>query len=89
LPPEVSVPSAIAASEQTVRSRGYSVVSSTATDDLGRLICRPPRSDSFPRVNIQSQRTGPGTALTIEVEPLGDQELSRSLLDAIMQRLGL
>ncbi len=89
LPPEASVPATIAAADQTARARGYTVVSSYSTDERGNLVCRPPRSDSFPRVTIWANRVSAGTETTLELQPFGDQELCRSLLDGILQRLGL
>lgn len=89
LPHEATVPAVIAAADQTARARGYTVVSSAGTDERGRLVSRPPRSDSFPRVVIAAARTGTGTRVTLEMQPMGDQDLCRSMLDGILQRLGL
>ncbi|MFO0831158.1 MAG: hypothetical protein U0637_04845 [Phycisphaerales bacterium] len=89
LPAEATVPAVIAAADQTARARGYTVVTNTATAEQGNLICRPPRSDSFPRVVIWANRSASGTDTTLAMEPFGDQDLCRSMLDGILQRLGL
>jgi hypothetical protein len=89
LPMEATVPAVIAAADQSARARGYTVVTSTATDDRGRLVCRPPRSDSFPRVVVVAFRMSTGTKVTIEMQPMGDQDLCRSMLDAMLQQLGM
>ena len=78
LPHEARVPAVIAAADEAARARGYTVVSSTATEEHGRLVCRPPRSDSFPRVVVDARRISTGTKTTLEMQPMGDQDVCRS-----------
>lgn len=88
LPAEVRVPAVIAAADEECRSRGYSVASSSATEDAGRLVARPPRTSDYPEAIVEASTLGQGTRVEITVRPLGDQEWSRSLLDGILRRLG-
>lgn len=89
LPGSARVPAVIAAAEETVRARGYSVESSAATEDAGRLVVRPPRTSDFPKMTIEASAVGHGTRVTFTVSPFGDEEMSRSVLDGVLQRLGL
>ena len=49
----------------------------------------PPQYNNYPRVVVEGRRMASGTEVTLMVEPFGDQELSRSVLDGVLQRLGL
>lgn len=89
LPAEARVPAVIAAAEETVRARGYSVEKSTATEEIGTLIARPPRTGDFPELNLEARAVSGGTQINITVRPLGDQEMSRSILDGVLQRMGM
>jgi NAD/NADP transhydrogenase beta subunit len=89
LPPEVAVPAAVAAMEQTFRSRGYSIEKSTATGELGVVIARPPRTTTIPEVEAIITSVVGGTRIAITNKPWGDEALGRSLLDGVLQRLGL
>ena len=89
LPDEARVPAVIAAAEQTVRARGYSVSRSGATEEQGVLVCRPPRTTDYPTIEVRATRVAVGTRVAVRCEPFGDEHLSRSLLDGILSRLGL
>lgn len=89
LPESARVPAIITAAEQTVRARGYSVESSAATEETGKLVVRPPRTGDYPKIVIESRVEHHATIVTLTVWPLGDEELARSVLDGTLQRLGL
>jgi hypothetical protein len=89
LPTETRVPAVIAAAEQTLRGRGYTVVRSNATEETGEIVAYAPRYNNFPRIVITSNRGVSSTVVDLRVEPFGDQELCRSVLDGMLQRLGL
>jgi hypothetical protein len=89
LPTESRVPAVMAAAEQTLRNRGYTIVSSTATEEKGEIIAHPPSSDHFPRLVIESSRGVSSTIVDVCAEPFGDQDLCRSVLDGMLQKLGL
>lgn len=89
LPEQVRVPSAIAAAESTFAARGYTVTDKRATEEAGHIRGIPPRTRDFPKVSIDAARVAAGTRVEIYASPFGDEELSRSLLDGILQRLGL
>ncbi|HYE62194.1 MAG TPA: hypothetical protein VD997_09370 [Phycisphaerales bacterium] len=88
LAPTARVPAVIAAADQTLRARGYAVQRSTATEEAGELIANAPRYNNYPRVRVRATRADAATLLEVKVEPFGDQELSRSVLDGILQKLG-
>ncbi len=89
LPGTARVPAVIAAADQTFRARGYAVQRSTATEDAGEIVANAPRHSSLPRVVVSASRGVETTGVEVMVEPFGDQELSRSVLDGVLQRLGL
>ncbi len=89
LPPDARVPAVMAAADQTLRSRGYTVVESSATEETGELIAHAPRYNNFPRIVIASSRGVGNTNVSLRVDPFGDQDLCRSVLDGMLQRLGL
>jgi hypothetical protein len=89
LPPEIAVPAAVAAMEQTFRSRGYTIAKSTATGEQGQLLARPPRTTTFPEVEVLVTSVVGGTRVAISNKPWGDEGLARSLMDSMLQRLGL
>jgi hypothetical protein len=89
LPGRARVPAVIAAADQTFRARGYAVQRSAATEDTGEIVANAPRHSSLPRVVVSASRGVETTGVRVMVEPFGDQELSRSVLDGVLQRLGL
>lgn len=89
LPDASRAPAVIAAAESTMRARGYSITKSIATEEGGTVAGLPPRSSDYPNVEIVATRTTTGTHVKISITPFGDEELSRSLLDGILTRLGL
>lgn len=89
LPESARVPAVIAAAEETVRVRWYSVSSNAATEEAGRLVVRPPRTNDLPMLVIESRAEAHATRVTLTVWPNGDEELARSVLDGALQRLGL
>jgi hypothetical protein len=89
LPDESRVPAVIAAADQTLRARGYTVVRSSATEEKGELVAHPPRTTNLPRIVIESERGVSSTIVDLRVDPFGDQDLCRSVLDGMLQRLGL
>lgn len=89
LPDATRVPAAIAAADSTLRARGYSVEKSTSTEEAGVVRALPPRSSDYPVVEVNATRTTSGTHVTIGVTPFGDENLSRSVLDGMLSRLGL
>lgn len=89
LPAGTRVPAVIAAADDTMRARGYSVQATGATEEAGTVEARPPRTTDWPKVDVRASVVADTTLVEISVSPWGDQELSRSLLDGILRRLGL
>lgn len=89
LPDQSRVPAVIAAADSVLRARGYSITKSASTEDAGVVRSLPPRSSDYPVVEVGAKRTTSGTRVTISVTPFGDEDLSRSVLDSILTRLGL
>jgi hypothetical protein len=89
LPAEARVPTVVAAGEQMFRDRGYTIVESNATEDAGRIIARPPRYSSYPRMFMSVDLVESGTEVRFTYEPLGNEEVCRASLDALLRRLGM
>ena len=89
LPTQARVPAVIAAAEQTVRARGYAVLDLASAEELGKVVARPPRTSDIPTVRIEAYRVFQWTKVVITFVPWGDNASSRSMLDGILQRLGL
>lgn len=86
---EHRVPTVLAAAEQAMRDRGYTIVSNASTEDAGTLIARPPRYNTYPRLMISSSTVAGGTKIELSYQPMGNEEVCRAALDATLKRLGL
>ena len=82
------VPSVIAATEQAMLARGYSIVESSSTEESGQIIGRPPRYNNYPRMKVGASQAGDGVRVSLTYEPFGDREVSTAMYDAILRRLG-
>ncbi len=89
LPDEARVPAVIAAAEQTFRARGYAIRDGAMSEEEGSVVGIPPNTTEYPRVEVTARRTSLGTQVDIRYLPLGEEQLSRSILDGILKRLGM
>jgi hypothetical protein len=89
VPHDVRVPAVIAAADQVVRARGYAVDKTEATEEKGTLVCRAPRYNNYPRVIITAERQDTATHVKLRVEPFGNEEQCRSILNGMLEKLGL
>lgn len=88
--PEWVTPQAVAAAaEQTLRDRGYTITSSSATTDRVKVVAREPNTGPLKRYVVKAEWTRSGSAVSVKCDPLGDQVRSRAILDGILSRLGL
>ncbi len=79
----------IAAANATLRSRGYTIESTESTADEGKIIARQPEFKSFEKLVVAAALVPGAVEISITQQPFGDEERSRALMDAILQRLGL
>jgi hypothetical protein len=89
LPTDARVPAVLSAAEQTLRARGYAIEASSSTEEKGEVIAHPPRTRDWPKITITASRGVSSTVVDLRVKPFGDQELCRSVLDGMLQRLGM
>lgn len=82
------VPSVIAATEQAMLARGYSIVETASTEESGQIIGRPPRYNNYPRMKVGAAQVGDGVRVNLTYEPFGDREVCAAMYDAILRRLG-
>lgn len=81
--------SVLAASEQTLRDRGYSIEQNATTQEQGGLFARPPAYNLGRTIRIDVSPTATdGSDLSITTNPW-DESLARITLDGILERLGM
>ncbi|MBN8598287.1 MAG: hypothetical protein J0L78_11500 [Planctomycetes bacterium] len=79
----------LAASEQTLRDRGYSIEQNATTEEQGGLFARPPAYNLGRTIRIVvSPTTSDGSNLAITTNPW-DESLARITLDGILERMGM
>jgi len=79
----------LAASEQTLRDRGYSIEQNATTEEQGGIFARPPAYNLGRTIRIDvSPTTSDGSNLSITTNPW-DESLARITLDGILQRMGM
>jgi len=79
----------LAASEQTLRDRGYSIEQNATTEEQGGIFARPPAYNLGRTIRIDvSPTTSDGSNLAITTNPW-DESLARITLDGILQRMGM
>lgn len=79
----------MAAAEDTFTRRGYAIKSNEVSDYKGLIVGVPPRHTDFPKVKFQASDFGDHTLIEVTCDPLGNEELSRSVLESVLSRLGL
>lgn len=89
LPSQVRVPSVAAAAEMALRHRGYAVTRSPTTEDYARVEGSPPQAGWGERIVIRARQSASKTRVEVVAQPLGDQRLSRALMDEMLVNLGL
>lgn len=79
----------LAASEQTLRDRGYSIDQNATTKDQGGIFARPPSYNLGRTIRIDVSPTTEDSAnIAITTNPW-DESLARITLDGILERLGM
>lgn len=79
----------LAASEQTLRDRGYSIEQNATTEEQGGLFPRPPAYNLGRTIRIDvGPTTSDGSTLAITTNPW-DESLARITLDGILERMGM
>lgn len=89
LPETVQVPQLMAAMQQVLRDRGYTVSESNATAESGTIVTTGPRVTTYPRVVIEARQTADACVVTLRNEPFGDQDQVEQLMRAAIEKLGL
>ena len=85
----VRVPRVLAAIDEVLRDRGYSVVSSTAAEEAGEVIARGPRAVTYPRLVLSARQTGTACVVSIRNEPFGDKDQVEQMMRALLAKLGV
>ncbi len=89
LPAETTVPAIVAAAEASFRDMGYTVVSSTSTEQSGTVVGRPPRLNDYPIVRVRAVQRDGAIRVYINKEPINEEALVRGVLSRILEKLGL
>jgi len=81
--------SVLAAAEQTLRDRGYSIEQNATTEHQGGLYARPPSYNLGRTIRIDvSPTASDGSNIAITTNPW-DESLARITLDGILERIGM
>ena len=89
LPAHARVNAVMIAAERSFRERGYGVQRAVSTSDGGTIIAEPPDPSAVSKIKFKSYVYGSGTRVEITVEPWGDGDRARAILDDVLRRLGL
>ncbi len=89
LPGTVRVPAVVAAANEALRARGYTITASEADEARGRVVGEPHGARLLEQVNVGVRADDGATVVSILYEPFGNQKKSRRILDDILGRLGL
>jgi len=89
LPESVRVPAAMAALDDVLRDRGYTIIETSVTEDKGRVVARAPRYNSYPRIVIEANQTATSCVVEMRNEPFGDREQVERLMGALLGKLGV
>jgi hypothetical protein len=92
LPADVTVAQAAAAAESALLAGGYVLSERTVVSDRARLVGAAPVRAGLgpnPRPVVAIRPIASGTEATVTLEPFGDEEVSRRILDDMLVRLGL
>ena len=85
----VRVPRVMAAIDEVLRDRGYSVVSTASTEDDGEVIARGPRVVTYPRLVVKTRQTSTACVVTMRNEPFGDKDQVEQMMRALLAKLGV
>jgi hypothetical protein len=92
LPANVTVLSAHAAAKGVLKSRGLTIVEESATRDRSRVSAKSPADGVWDATVVESWTAGGGGAggpwVRVDVGMGGNEASARSILDAILARLG-
>ena len=89
LPDTQRVPAVMAALDEVLRDRGYTVVESSTTEDFGKVVARAPRYRVYPRVVIEARQTADACVVSMRNDPFGDQDQVEQMMRALIERLGI
>jgi hypothetical protein len=78
-----------AAAENVLRRRGYTIRSASISDDLTRISGSAVGAGNWDATIVSASRTATGVRIEVHVEPFGDQDKSRAVLNDVLGRLGL
>ena len=94
---DMRVPLVVTAAEQALGQRGYTISSRRMTEDSGQVIAVAAgsslghdfRDGLSERIVFSAKLTASGTRVKVSAQPLGNEAISRAILDDILLRLGL
>lgn len=89
LPDSQRVPAVMAGLDQVLRDRGYTVVESSTTEDIGKVVARAPRYRIYPRLVIEVRQTADACVVSMRNDPFGDQDQVEQMMRALIERLGI
>ncbi len=88
MPGDLGVQTLRAAAESTLRSRGYVILESNATQDRMRVVAASQVDSRHEPTTISGRVTRQSSRVSIESGAFGDEQASRAILDDLLRRLG-
>lgn len=85
----VGVREVASAAEASFRRRGYTVRSSSISDDGARVAGSEVGSGNFQATIVSASNISNGVRIEVHCEPFGDQDKSREFMNDVLGRLGL
>jgi len=88
LPPSVPVLTLATAAEVALRERGYTIIGRGTSADVVELAAEAASTGAVPRVLVRVTATPGGSLIVIKSGLLGDETISRVILEAVLAKLG-
>jgi hypothetical protein len=82
----------MAAIDEVLRDRGYSVVSTASTtEEDGEVVARGPRVVTYPRqLVVKARRTSTACVVSMrKMDPFGDKDQVEQMMRALLAKLGV
>ena len=89
LPAGVDLPAAVCAVERSLESRGYDIRRAEVIETRGVVVSKPPGGGFVDEVVVRLHDEPQATSVQIDVRPFGDPLRSQSILESMVDKLGL
>jgi len=85
----IGVREVASAAEAVFRRRGYTLRTAKVTGDTARVTAQEPGEGEFRATVVTANQIDGGVRIEVHVEPFGDHERSRVMMNDLLGRLGM